>query len=661
MYNLISLLNWGSAGMNGSLEKNLMYISRYNASLVDKIKNITVYKNHYEINTNLSGEYNLIINKNPVHSLTGAQDEAAALFSALPHNSRNSVHVIFGLGLGYVLDIFSQKTKGSIILFEPDLETLRLVFEAVDLGDALSRENVFVVSDLPEFEKVFESVFRYKTRVSFSYLDYYLHFSSDILECFKNELNRLYSIYSFNFIYQAKEMNLFFQKTLANLSKKYKGLLLTDNKNKFKNIPAVIVSAGPSLSKNIEILKKYKDNAIIFCVGTALKTLYKNDIIPDFLNVIEKCNTSFHYDLPCTKDMMLIAEPYTSSSVFDFEFKERFFSVSLEVDSNRWFLEKANKEFIPFETKGTVSYQALSSALYLGCSPIILIGQDLAYTDGQCYAKGSEFDGLECIKDETTGVYKICPRNFEQYKAAYYKNNFNWSDEEKTAHLIARLNKLNKSLVFVDSQDGSKLPTESGYALFLEYIKDFAKKHSGEAELINCSIGGALIHGFETQTLEQTLSKYSTNILDKKQLFDGLKKETSFDKELIIKNLKDDILALNEVKTLFEKGKNIVKSMSCSVKRNCLLGHDMLSSVKKAADLYVNITNNFTNKNRLLKMLVLKENYELGYFMKESDGEMSENVMKSFYSLFDDYYKSGLDRIMEAESLINKAISELKE
>lgn len=647
--------------MNSSLEKNLMYINRYNTSLVDKIKNVTAYKNHYDININLSGEYNLIINKNPVHSLTGAQNEASALFSALPHNSKNSLHVIFGLGLGYVLDIFSQKTKGSIILFEPDIETLRLVFEAVDLCDALSKNNVFVVSDLAEFEKVFESVFRYKTKVSFSYLDYYLHFASDKLEDFRRQLDRLYSIYSFNFVYQAKEINLFFQKTLTNLSKKYKGLLLTDNKNKFKDVPAVIVSAGPSLSKNIEVLKKYKDNAVIFCVGTALKTLYKNDIVPDFLNVIEKNNTSFHYDLSCTKDMMLIAEPYTSSSVFDFEFKERFLSVSMEVDSNRWFLEKANKEFVPFETKGTVSYQALSSALYLGCNPIILIGQDLAYTDGQCYAKGSEFDGLECLRDEKTGEYKIYPRDFEQYKAAYYKNNINLSDEEKTARLIARLNNLNRSLVFVDSQDGSKLPTESGYALFLEYIKDFAKKHSGEAELINSSIGGALIQGFKTQPLERTLSKYSTNILDKKQLFDGLNKETSFDKGLIIENLKDDIMALNEVKTLFEKGKNIVKSMSCSVKRNSLLGHDMLVAVKKAADLYVNITNNFANKNRLLKMLVLKENYELGYFMKESDGKMSENVMKTFYSLFEDYYKNGFDRIIEVESLINKAIIELKE
>ena len=61
---------------------------------------------------------------------------------------------------------------------------------------------------------------------------------------------------------------------------------------------------------------------MIFCVGTALRTLYNNNITPDFLNVIETENTSLHYDLPCSKDIAFIAEPFTQSAYLDIPFKK---------------------------------------------------------------------------------------------------------------------------------------------------------------------------------------------------------------------------------------------------------------------------------------------------------------------------------------------------
>ena len=643
------------------LSSNLSYIKKYNDSLVDKITSIDSFEKHFDVIAEDNGEYNLVINGVSVHSKSGAQQESEKVFKSLPHNSLNSIHVIWGIGLGYLLDVFAQKALGSVILYEPDIETLRLVLEAVDLKDSISKSNVYIVSDYSEFEKIFESLFRFRSKVSFSTIDYYLNKESSNINAFKEKLQKMYSIYSFNFSYQAREMSQFIKKTIIDIDKKYNEALLSDNKDKLKNIPAIIVSAGPSLAKNVDLLKKYQNNALIFCVGTALKTLYKNGITPDFLNVIEKYNTSGHYNVPVTKDMVLISEPYTSSSVFDFEFKNRLLTVSLEVDSNRWFLEKANKELIPFETKGTVSYQALSAAFSLGCNPIILVGQDLAYTDGQCYSKGSEFDSLECRKDEQTGEYKIVPKDFNAYRDFYYKNNPNLTVEEKTFYITKRLERLNKGLTFVPSQDGSKLPTESGYALFLEYFKGFAKKYSHQVKLINSSIGGALIDGFETMALDRAMEHFASSVINKDKLLENLSFESTFDFSVIVRNLQNDIEDIKKIIPMFKDGQKLVKNMSNFIKRRNFMGNDMLASLKKAADLYVYITNFYTNNSRLLKMLIMKENFQINYYMKETNGKLNNEIVNNFYSLFYEYFNKGLSSLVETKDYLEIALKNLSE
>ena len=57
--------------------------------------------------------------------------------------------------------------------------------------------------------------------------------------------------------------------------------------NYFQNKPIIIVSAGPSLNKNIKVLKEAKDRAVIIAVSTALKALLSENIIPDIVTIID--------------------------------------------------------------------------------------------------------------------------------------------------------------------------------------------------------------------------------------------------------------------------------------------------------------------------------------------------------------------------------------
>ena len=92
------------------------------------------------------------------------------------------------------------------------------------------------------------------------------------------------------------------------------------------------------------------------------------------------------------------------------------------------------------------------------------------------------------------------------------------SNEEKDALLNKALQKFNAELVTVDGQDGKKLPTSAAYSLFIEYIKEFAKKYNNEKKLLNCSTGGAQIDGFENTTLENALSMHCSGVIDKEQV-----------------------------------------------------------------------------------------------------------------------------------------------
>ena len=69
---------------------------------------------------------------------------------------------------------------------------------------------------------------------------------------------RIVDIVDHNYTFQVNNIYTFFKYTLTNISQKYKNPLLTDYKDIYKNKPAIIVSAGPSLHKNIDVLKKYQ-------------------------------------------------------------------------------------------------------------------------------------------------------------------------------------------------------------------------------------------------------------------------------------------------------------------------------------------------------------------------------------------------------------------
>lgn len=640
------------------LAKNLKFILEYNPLLCAKILNVSSFSKSIELAQNENGEHNLVIDGIPVHSVNGAENEAKHMADSLPHNNFGSIHVIYGMGLGYLCDSFVQNLKGNVIVFEPDIEVLRYVLEIVDFSDAFLSKRCFIVSDYAEYEKVFSGIFKYRSKTSLSVLNYHSQKYSIEYDAFKNEVYRQFGLISHNYSFQVNSIYCFLQSTLGCIVDKFKAQHITDYAGVLRGKTAVVVSAGPSLSKNIEYLKKYRDNVVVFCVGTALKTLLNNGIIPDFLHVVERANTLVHVDFPETTEMMLVCCPCTNGAILSKKYKRVFITPSIETEDSRWFLDMLARPLSNFETKGTVAYNALFTAKTLGCEKIILIGQDLAYSDGNCYTKGSMFDDLKCVFDKETQKYKIVVDDFERFRDAYYNQN-PFTIEQKNERIKQVIEKQNSNLVTVDGQNGEKLPTSAVYSLFIEYIKDFALRHNKDLTLINSSTGGAMIQGFENIPLQDALEKFACEKVDKSEFDRFFEVTGDADTSIVISNLKKEVQYINDILPLLEKGQQLSKlyEKELSCRKSYTSTAERL--LDKISDLYVEITNSYMCKSKLLGIAFMKLRSEIAYLMSEIDGSVTYQDAMNFSESFSSYYKYTHSRLLWCLGKLNLAIEEL--
>ncbi|EAJ4153284.1 motility associated factor glycosyltransferase family protein, partial [Campylobacter coli] len=159
--------------------------------------------------------------------------------------------------------------------------------------------------------------------------------------------------------------------------------ILSERKNKFEN--AIVVSAGPSLAKQLPLLKAYQDKAVIFCADGALSMLEKEGIIPDYvLNIdFEDLPLRFFQNKENKTSLNMLSCATHPSLVRVLDNK----SVILRDDP---LYQRFNLNDFGYIDTGThVSHFSYTLALALGFKNIIMIGQDLAFDEkGNSHSKG---------------------------------------------------------------------------------------------------------------------------------------------------------------------------------------------------------------------------------------------------------------------------------
>lgn len=621
--------------INEILNANLEQISRYNPELSIEIANFDTLKNNISLCETKSKEPNLLYGLEPIHSTNGAETEAKKIFKSTKDDP-NTIHLIYGLGLGYLFKEFCENSRGKIILFEPDIEMLRLTLDVVDFSKELAQKNVFIVSNFETLEIVFYNTYAYGGKTKMHFLNFHKLKYPNRIQAVKDEITRLHSIISSNTNFQKQNNYLFLNNTIDALEKKVQIPPLSVLKNKFENIPAIIVSAGPSLGKNIEILKKYQDKAIIFCVGTAYKTLMKSGIKPDFLNVIEMYDCSTQIENQSTEDVNFISEAYTNKKFHEFQYKSKFLTLSKENIANIWFSKLIKENIDIYETKGTVSYNALNSAKILGCNPIILLGQDLAYTDGKCYAENSAYSSLRCQMNPTTNKPEIVVDNFEDYRRSVFGDEHSYDEEKQKNYVEHKLTELNESLAFVKGQNGNILPTEQGYALFIEYFKDFAKRNNESTTLINASIDGAYIDGYEHLPLEVAIEFCRNAKPNINELIAEVRYE--FDCKTVSDNLKREINLASSISEILGHAQIDLRNLKREILRHKANTPKSNKYLKNCLDTFIKISQDFKPNNPLVYAVSMDEEVALNWILKEYDGNFEYEVQLKIIRALEDYF-----------------------
>lgn len=535
---------------NEVFEKNLAEIEKRSPEMAEKIRN------HVPCNIDfvqaLSGDIVMVYNGLPLHSMEDPILEAKKTYESVKETGYNTFNVIFGLGLGYLFKRATLETKGSILVYEPHMDVLRATLEVVDFSEELSRKNVWFVDELKYVRAIFPRNFYRGDFVGIQMLTTYRIAFPDLLReltLFMQDLYRDSVINQQTMLHKTKKWSLAALNNIFDILKSPNQWLLED---KLKGVPAVLVSAGPSLDYALETLKEVQDKVIIIAVGQALKALDRAGIRPHLVHVIENLNVSQQFEgASCLDQLTVVLQPMTHRSIYKLPVKRHMINYPKGDNIAKWFGRNTNRDVKGYPNRGSVSFCAYYCAFHAGCEPMILVGQDLAYREGKCYASNSSYADIKYELDENGKIkYSYNEETYEKIGKT-----FDMDKEE----FLTRAKTSIRDTIKVKGWNGEDLYTSVSYDVFLNNYRDIAECELPKFEkvLINCSVGGAYIEGLEHMTFKEALERCNLDHgVDIDRVIDEIYEESRITDDDIVNFFR----AIERTKVMLNDARKIAKS-----------------------------------------------------------------------------------------------------
>ena len=632
--------------MNNIFQKNINALAQKNETLAREL--LTHIPTDVPELKQENGAYNLFYKNQYLHNPINPLREAQEIF-AMAENSPVAIHLVYGLGLGYLFQVASLNSQGAVILYEPDLNIMKITFTLVDFSNDILKKNVYITNNLEQVNEYIYQKSNTKNSPLLLSTTSYRELNRENFASLVNELQQMIGRFGLDLKYTKERFWGLTRNLIKNLPNLVHETPIAEFRNRFAGQTAVVVSAGPSLDRNIETIKKYRENVVLIVVGTAIKTLYKHGIKPDFLCLIEAYDSSKQIQGLDLSDVYFVTEPTANNSLRQFKYKDTFSHIAKNLPINNWWSKLANIDIEEYSSKGTVSYTALNCARILGCSRIIIVGQDLAYVEGQCYSKDSAYKDLVCQYNNEKKKWEITAKDF----ASFCNSLSNSQNEEvriKTAQ--KRLENLNASLYYVKGINGDMIPTESVYATFIKPLTEFTEIYN-DRKYINASMIGAQIDGFENLTLEEALN--DTQKIENREL----KNEFRYDIPTIIEHLRTVKDGLKTAIDKLQEGQRLTKSLNNDLVRARNITPEILKLLKKISVNYLDLSTNFANQNPLFDFITTSERIDLDYEMKMMREFTFESVSKINEKL-GTYYVNAQKRVEYIDKMLTTAIEEIK-
>lgn len=532
-------------------------------------------------------------NEVTLHDLNQPEVEVREFLNSVPEESTGVV-VLIGMGLGYILIAFLQQRPKirHVAVFDLEPGIFKQALQVMDFSTVLTDRRLIlslgshpnVVSVLAPANKALqlELIHKLQHLLSFRYNESgYQELDKEVFKVI-NDINMVGST-------NQKFGKMFINNRLSLLNSIHHNFLLEDLQGCFAGIPAILVAGGPSLDKNIHLLPKIKDKAIIIGVDTVLPALLAQGVSPHFITSIDPQKLTYEKIADSAdqiKDVSLIAAPHVTPEVHKiFPASNIFWTFSMK-SIESWINSMLEGKILT-SGSSTCAHLNLTAAIMMGCSPIIYIGQDLAFSEYRDYAAGVVLSDPDLVKK--------------------------------------KLGATNQNTIWLDGVNGGKVPSIRGF-LGLKNHFEYVMANNLGPHYINATEGGAHIAGTEVLPLQEVIDRYCSKTIE----FPGRLHTALQDSNP--SNTKKLLSGLN-------KALNNAKSLSKTVNKHDKLIHSILHYIRSennsraagsVADLPVVLQNKISNVEALEKKM---DNTKHMYIWQILGEGTMEDVKKSERSL----------------------------
>lgn len=521
--------------------------------------------------------------------------------------------VMYGLGTGVFAKALTERMgdKDHLVIYEPDMQVFVNILHRIDLTDVISNDKVVIVAGKDIYKMLFTHL---STTIQWANLDYlcvtfhpgydkflpnrYIDYCNEVSnvkmairsdgmteenfgeDCAHNTIKNIKFIKGSSYFYEL--VDAFPEKTVG-----------------------IMVAAGPSLDKNIKVLHELKDKAVIIAVDTALKSLNREGIVPDFCATVDPRKPINYFDDTNFENIPMFCRIDSNPEVL-----ERHRGKKIWFHPTDFHALCCDYVGIPYNisisTGGSVATSSFILCGMLGLKTIVIIGQDLAYSGGVTHA-GGMIDAPES----------------EEKKYVYVKGNV-----EET------------------------VKTRPDWYMYLKWYERTMKSTSDDIRVINATEGGAYIEGMEIMTLREVADELCTeNIGISSIISDVLRKEhNEYDQKS---------------KEFFEQCCNDLEIMKKKLEKAITLCNRFDRKYKKSRTLTPEVTKCMKDINSINKLIADMPVYLL---IDEMVKHKDMNCIKEIYSSGEDEFSTNIHMIANAKHLfelsrqsVDEIYEELKE
>lgn len=411
-----------------------------------------------------------------LHDPAGPVEEAQTAFETHCTPLFDHVHLLLGLGLGYAMERTLKASPGKILVYEPHLALLRFVLENVDLSPHFESGRVWIAATPSDLMGMLSRRIYGDHQLDVLALRGYAYLLRDEIPVLMERILELTG----NWIQDYRTGEAFhfqwIEQFFGNYAR-FAAIPATDALvGRFRDKPALVISRGPSLDAAMEAVRQLADSVVLIAVGGAIRALWTAGVIPDFALFYDANGMAEQlHGIPpeVLSKITFLMSPFTQRCCFDApSYGKMIFLGENNAPFARILDAALGHPHHRVEGGGTVSLIGYQTAQAMGCNPILLVGQDLAFPNNQVYAGGI------ALQVDENGRMAL----------------------EKSADLYAEP----ESMATVLGQNGEELPTLKCYLSYIRHFEDLAAKNAAQerpATLYNCSLGGARINGFTLRAL----------------------------------------------------------------------------------------------------------------------------------------------------------------